>query len=250
MTKYAVLVVLLITHGVLIAQESKSITSEPVEVLGPTLSGFFIGTLPRSRVAELKRVTVTMGRTARYCDPECLISTFGSETFTLAESTAFFDRSIHASNGEDTVHYVSHPTFFPSIVVGNSLYIFAGKELQVNVEIFNRFTKAVAFRIGKVGEAEDFARFFLAATSEYFERTDNLVISRVEDVPINFRRMNPGGEIKVREKVRPPIAREVGKCFEVTLYAWEASLGEVLKWTFNVRRDGQLRVQKKVVGII
>lgn len=247
---FAIVLSFLSLHGALGAQVTDKIASKQVEVVGKLRNGQLRGTLPKSRAAKLKKITLIEKRPFTSCETECRIANLSSPGIVLARSTDFIDTSVHTANGKSTVRYVSHPTFFPTILFGDSLFIFASKDIRVNAEIFNRFVHASALRIKDEVEARELARFFLAATSDYFDRGDKLVISSLEDVPADVRHPEQKSEVNSCGDVKPPAARKIDGVYEVVLYTWEADIGDVTKWVFKMQLDGEIYAHKENVGTI
>lgn len=206
--------------------------------------------LPSTLTGTLTKLLVAKGDEKSYTFQNVRLEKL-FKTIPLYRVAEYFESGVVKNkDGTFTAIINSHPSWYPALYYKYKLYVFRESDSDVvaNTEIFNLFLKEADLRIESGKEAIELANLYLSITRGYFENKGKLILSSVEDVPPSFRNGKESEMNALREIVAAPKCTRVGDNYEVELYTWEIFRGEVSRWTFRIRADGQMEVQQEIVG--
>jgi hypothetical protein len=179
-----------------------------------------------------------------------MVSEHLSKYVDLVKAAVYFDSTAHQeSDGTKYARYISHPIFYPSLVYKDTVYIFFERNLRDDIDVFNEFVRKLSIKIENVGEAEQFAKFYLAATEDYFD-SSKIILTNMNDIPESYRKVKAKETASLKNKVRPPTSQKSDRGYEVTFCTWERLSGKLKFWRIAVEKDGVVDANFDVIGLV
>jgi hypothetical protein len=146
--------------------------------------------------------------------------------------------------------FIDHRSLYPAILYKDVLYVFSGNQIDADTKVFNLLLEKIDLRIKNESDAKGLSNFYFALTRNYFTREGKYILSEISDIPSFYRERNPQKSEELSKIIESPKITKQDNGFEVVLYTWEISYGEVRKWKIRVGSNAKLTVKSDLAGKI
>jgi hypothetical protein len=146
---------------------------------------------------------------------------------------------------------VSHPSWYQSVLFGKKLYVIEGFNKLDGLNVFNELIKDLKVSVTDSEQAKQILEFYLRFYTINYRDPQEIIISKVEDIPEKYRNEKVERVNEIRNKVYPLKITPTENAYRIDFFTWENySRGEVKQWKVKVSKTGQIDLSAEELTII
>jgi hypothetical protein len=149
------------------------------------------------------------------------------------------------------VGMVSHPNWYQSVLFDKKLYVIEGFNKLDGLSVFNELIKDLKVSVTDAGQAEQILEFYLRFYTIRFGDPQEIIISKVEDIPEKYRNEKVERVNEIRNKVHPLKITPAENVYHIDFFTWENfPRGEVNQWKVKVSKTGEIDLTVEELTVI
>lgn len=136
---------------------------------------------------------------------------------------------------------VSHPSWYQSVLSNKKLYVIEGFNKLDGLSVFNELIKDLKVSVIDSVQAQQILEFYLLFYTINFRNPQEIIISKVEDIPEKYRSEKIERVNDIRDIVHPLKITSAEYGYRADFFTWENfPRGEVNQWKVNISSTGEI----------
>lgn len=149
------------------------------------------------------------------------------------------------------VGMVSHPSWYQSVLFSKKIYVIEGFNKLDGLSVFNELIKDLEVSVTDSDQAKQILEFYLRFYTINFKDPQEIIISKVEDIPEKYRNEKIERVNEIRNKVHPLKITPAKNEYRIDFFTWENfPRGEVNQWRVKVSKTGEIDLTIEELTVI